>query len=328
MRARVVGPFVAMVALVVASSGVPSGAERSNPADDLLDRAGEAIRRHEFQATVRVWWRDASGPHSVDVSVTAVDGGLRLADGRLVAAAGRAWMRGSDQQWTTLWADTRDPRSPSVGAKYSVRTSSGPTIVGRRTRVLVIRKGRTIVERLAFDRSVGLVLLRERFDRDGSLSSRVEFVELSKVRDRHGELAVPKVGVPTSERMQTAKADAPQVLGDGFVLVQARRMSQGQTQYRYSDGIFELSVFSQPGEIDWSALPEGGSPRRYGSVHTRRYRTAAGTVIVWQSQKRTLTCVTDAPTSDEFGIVQDLSRDNDSSWTGVVRFVTAPFSWN
>ena len=105
-------------------------------------------------------------------------------------------------------------------------------------------------------------------------------------------------------------------------------MGTDETQLRYSDGVAEASVFTQRGTIDWGALPVGGRDVRYGNVRARRYRTPAATVIVWQSGPRTLTCVTDATTADQAGIVEDLTREDDDGWTGVVRFVTGPFSWS
>ena len=323
-------------AVVLAASSfiaVPLAAGRSqaavrNPADALLDRARDAIQRYEFQATVRLWWRDDAGPHAEIVDVVSVDGWLRLADGRLLEDGGRSWMW-ANQRWTTLWSDAGDPHAPALTRKYSVLTHSGPRIVGRPTRELVIRRHGQVVERIAIDRALGLVVRSDRLDSAGALMSRAEFVGLSDVHPRRDDLNLSDAdaNAASGSAKGTARSSGDRrTLGDGFVLVGTQQL-QNETQGRYSDGVFEVSVFTRTGELDWNALPDGGRNVRYGSVRARRYRTASGTVIVWQTRGRVLTCVTDATAADQVSIVEDLARDDESTWTGVVRFVTSPFQW-
>lgn len=309
-----------------AAASILGRSDVRNPADVLLDRARDAVNRHEFRASVSLWWRDADGGHREIVDVVAVGGGLRLADGRVLEAGRRAWMR-ADQGWTTLWADARDPRAPRMNDKYAVAIRSGPSIIGRATRELVVRSHGRVVERMAFDREFGLVLRSDRLGAEGALIARAEFVALTDVRDRDGDLEAPEVGDDAPRAMRKIPSDVPRSLGDGFGFVDSRRLAH-ETLARYSDGVFELSVFTRAGALDWESLPDGGRNIRYGSVLARRYRTASGTVIVWQSRGRVLTCVTDATVLDQAGIVEDLARDDDSAWSGAVRFVTSPFQWN
>ena len=325
-RARAyLGPMGLAVAMVVVSA-VPGRAADRNPADELLDGARRAVLDYEFQGTVRIWWRDGTGGHDSTIAVTAINGGLQVAGGRVLQHDGRAWMR-SKQQWTTLWADSRDVRAPSVGSKYQVSRRPGPMVVNRPTRLLDIRRHGREVERISFDRRTGLVLRRDRFDSSGRASLRMQFVTLTDVRPRHGQLKAPNIDPDAPGRRGDIPSDAARALPGGFVLVDARVMEHEATQLRYSDGVFEASVFTQPGTVDWGGLPRGGSEVRYGSVRVRRYRTPSGTVMVWQSGARTLTCVTDATSTDQLGIVVGFNRDDDAGWTKVVRFVTGPFSW-
>ena len=151
----------AVLALAVVGSAIPSAADRTNPADRALDRAREAIHNYEFHGTVELSWHDQRGRHREDLPVVAVDGGLRVADGRVLQRNGQAWLR-SDQRWTTLWSDGRDPKAPGIGAKYDIVRRRGPRIVGRTTDVLVIQRGRRVVERMAVDHETGMMLRRER----------------------------------------------------------------------------------------------------------------------------------------------------------------------
>ena len=325
-RARTYLAAVGLGVAMVVVSGLPGRAADRNPADDLLDRARQAVRHYEFRGAVRIWWQDATGGHERTIAVTAVDGGLRVGDGSVLEDDGRAWMR-ADSQWTTLWADSHDTRAPSVGSKYQVSRRHGPMVIGRPTRLLDFRRHDRDVERIAFDRETGLVLRRDRFDGSGAPMLRMQFVALTDLRLRRGELATPKVDADAPGRTQPAPSNTARSLSGGFVLVDARSVGSESTQLRYSDGVFEASVFTQHGAVDWSALPSGGSDVHYGSVRARRYRTPSGTVIVWQSGDRTLTCVTDATAADQTGIVEGLTHDDDTGWTRVVRFVTGPFSW-
>ena len=309
---------------------VPGGralASGRNPADRLFDRARHAVRAYEFSGSVRIWWRDESGGHVTNVSVNARRGALDVGDGRIVHERGRAWMR-SDHRWITLWGENGDIASPSVSPKYRVSSEPGPVILRRATDRLFVRRRGQPVEIVDFDRETGVVLQRNRFDRSGASDLRMEFVALNGMRRREG---------PDRSPVRTAAADvgtrrkvpstALRSLGQGFRLIEARSMADQATQLRYSDGVFEASVFTQPGVTDWTGLPGGGRDVVYGTVRARRYRTPAGTVLVWQVNERTLTCVTDATVTDQAAMIGTLSREHDGLWTSVTRFVNGPFDW-
>lgn len=323
-RAAALTVLVAALALL-APVRVPRAGADPNPADAMLDRARTAIADHEFSAEVAVRWSDGHRERHATVGVVAVDGTLRVDDGAVVARGGRAWMR-TDRQWSTLWADARDPREPSIAAKYAVVTRRGPEVVGRRTRELRLSHDGRMVERIVADRATGLILVRERFD-DGRRVWSMRFTTLRDLRPRWGTAEIPAVG-PGAPRTGRRTHDEPRRVGRGFVLVDVHRLVDGETQLRYSDGLFSASVFREPGDLDWRGLPGGGEDRRFGSVRTRRYATSAGWVIVWESDGRSFACVTDAPTAEQAAIVTDLAPDDEPGWSTFVRFVTGPFSWS
>lgn len=324
---RVAAVVTGIATLSVGSAALAGAASSPNPAETQMDRARAAIQDYEFRGTIRIWWRDGHGGGTATMPVVAVDGGLKVDDGRLLADDGRTWMR-AGKGWTTLWSDPRDPRAPSVARKYTVRRRSGPVIVARPTRLLVFRRNGRAVERIAFDQATGLVLSRDRFDSSGAPTMRMKFLTLTNVRTRHGALDTPPVESNAPGARDSVPDDTPKSLVGGFVLVDARRGEGDATQLRYSDGLFEASVFTEPGPLDWDALPPGGRDVHYGTVRARRYQNAAGTVVVWEAGGATFTGVTDATSEDQAGIVESLSRSHDSNWTNVVRFVTSPFSWS
>lgn len=303
---------------VVATGHAAAG----NPADTVLDRARAAIAGHEFSGVVRLTWWDSAGAHHRDVPVVATDGALKLAEGAVLADDGRTWMR-DGRTWDTLWAQARDPKAPSLGDKYDAETHVGPLVVGRPTRMLLLKHDDEIAERVVVDRETGLVLRRVLYD-GGRPSMRSEFTSLTDLRDRTGDYSTPKVGADAPEPV--SPGDAPRRLGDGFALVGAQEVD-GERQLQYSDGVFNASVFERDGDLEWSELPDGGRDTRVGGVRVRAYRTAEGSVLAWQANGHTWTCVTDAPLADRAAIVAALSRRDDSSWSSVSRFLTAPFRW-
>ena len=327
-RARSYGAVIGIGVLTVLVPGGLARASEPSPADRLFDRARYAVHAFEFTGSVRIWWRDARGGHATTVAVAARRGGLDVDGGRIVHDDGRAWMQ-SRGHWITLWGDTADVASPSVAAKYDVTQKAGPVILRRRTdRLSVHRRGRP-VEVVDFDHRTGVVLARNRFDGTGRSDLRMEFVSLDGPRRRHGPDRRPLQRADSDEGTRpTVSASAPRSLGQGFQLVGARSMVGHVTQMRYSDGVFEASVFARAGATDWKGLPEGGQDVRYGNVRARRYRTPVGTVLVWQVGAQTLTCVTDAIGSDQAVMIRNLSGEHNGFWTGLVRFVNGPFHWN
>jgi hypothetical protein len=320
--------LLALTAVLLAGLAMvdgPGAGASPNPTDALLDRARAALADHEFEARVDLRWWDGSRHRREEVSVVAVDGTLRVADGEVVSKAGRAWVR-TDDRWRTLWSDARDPGAPSIGSKYRTSTGPGPVIVGRPTRQLTVRHHGDVVERISVDRELGIVLGRERLDRNRVITG-MRFVMLRDLRPRWGDAAAPARG-NGAPRRSAPPADAARRVGDGFVLTDTRRLDDDESLRRYSDGVFEASVFVRTAPLDWSSLPDHGESRRIGGVRVRRYGTPAGRVVVFESAERTYTLVTDAPTSDQSALVADLASASDAAWTRFVRSVTGPFRWD
>jgi hypothetical protein len=242
----------------------------------------------------------------------------------VLATDGRAWIR-TDGGWQALGGSGHDLPAPPLSGKYRARIAPGPEVVGRPTRLLVISRDGKVIERVAADRETGIVLARVQRDPWAGRRRSMRFVTLSALRPRQGRLDPPSMsGAPVAV---APPQDSAATLGAGFERVDARALDADTVQVRYSDGVFDASVTTRDGSPDWDALPRGGDDVRLAGVRARRYSTAAGAVIVWESNRRTITCVTDAPRRDQSAIVRTLSRDDDGAWTTMVRFVGAPFRW-
>ncbi len=69
-------------------------------------------------------------------------------------------------------------------------------------------------------------------------------------------------------------------------------------QVLYGDGVRTLSVFSQLGEADPSALPTGGERLAVRGSMGRRWTWAGGQVVTWSQRGTTTTVVGDGPPSE------------------------------
>jgi hypothetical protein len=112
------------------------------------------------------------------------------------------------------------------------------------------------------------------------------------------------------DRLRRGGAVLPEFLPGGMMLVGARDVAVDgghATQLSYSDGLFSLSLFAQPGELDPTSL-DGFTARRLAGtevhIHSGLFReiTWAGGGTVW-------TIVTDAPDATAVAVVGSLPAD-------------------
>ena len=170
---------------------------------------------------------------------------------------------------STLWHDAGPDQLPSPSEKWDLTTADGPRIVDRPTTVIVARdRDGRVRARLYVDRATGLLLRREVLDTQGRTVHEVTFVALSNVDSTApGQATADHAAAPTSSAANdrlTKVPDgyvAPSSAGEGFHLVARYRQGGGVVQLFYSDGLFNVSVFEQPGELDWGALPSGGTDK-------------------------------------------------------------------
>jgi MucB/RseB N-terminal domain len=307
-----------------------------NP-DALLTRARTAAATHDFVGVVQIEWRTPHGTRESDVPVSSDQGLVEVGLGsQLVVGQGLDRWAGADGA-STLWHDAGPDQLPTASDKWDLSTAAGPRIVDRPTTVIVARDDNGRVRaRLYVDRATGLLLRREILDRSGHLVHEVTFVALSAVEGHTpGE---PPPSTPRADKQRTndrlAKVPdgyvAPSSAGDGFHLVARYRQGGGVVQLFYSDGLFNVSVFEQPGELDWGALPAGGTDSSVSGERTLAYETAAGTVMFWNTDGSVYTCISDAPADEVAGFVTTFAHAGDEGSDPLhdaIHFVLGPFSW-
>ena len=100
--------------------------------------------------------------------------------------------------------------------------------------------------------------------------------------------------------------DVPTTVGPGFELRAGFTVDDGAAvQLVYSDGLYTLSVYEQPGHVDVHALDGAVRSDRDG-IPVYRWPGAEPERMVWNGDGHTFTAVTDAPADVLMDAVGDL----------------------
>lgn len=295
-------PGVAVVLALVGALVV--AAPSTSAADDSpIDASRQASRTLRFEGVVRVEWVDGAGRHSERVKVRSWNGTMAVEGATDLAATDRArfvYHRGLG--WAMVWpAELVSDDRPSPDTKYRVvAMGSGPTVAGRATNLVEVRRGSVRCELVYTDATTGLVLRREQYDVTGDLRRIVTFETLdtntttpvslpARVADKSPD-TVPGMSPSAPYR-------APAALGSGYELIGAYRQS-GTVHLLYSDGIYDLSVFEQRGRLDRSDLPTGRRHVMLAGRDAWQVSWPGGEVVMWQAGGAVFTAVGEAPIDD------------------------------
>jgi hypothetical protein len=320
----------ALVVAITTSAGAGTDSDAKHAAQ-LVRETRHAAAAHDFTGEATVTWTTASGVHRANVHVVNADGttAITAADGGEVFDEGRRTYLRDHLGWTGLVVEPTAHSTPPPNHRWTLSTAGAATVAGRpATVVLASRPNGEPAQRLVVDDATGVLLARDVLGPRGGRQRSVRFTTIDL-----GETAITRVSSPTAARERTAKPlasvpdgyrapDAPA----GFELVTRSRHPDGVLLF-YSDGVFTASVFEQQGDVDWGALPPGGSDSQLADTRTRMYQDPSGDVAVWEHDGLVFTCVTDAP-SDVFAhMVGALASDKRSTTEQVVDFVLGPFGW-
>ncbi len=326
---------VAVAWPIAASAGATSDPD-AREAARLVRGTRDAARDHDFTGSASIAWATAAGRQQARVHVTGADGAVEIAatDGDTVLDDGRRTYLKDRLGWTGLVVEPTAHDLPQPGRRWTLATAGTRTVAGRPATVVVAtRPDGTPAQRLVVDDATGLLLAREVLGPRGTVERSVRFSSIDIGARAAGDTAASPVSAPTGVKSTSAENltsvpdgyRAPGALS-GFELVTRSRHPDGVLLF-YSDGVFTASVFEQRGDLDWGALPAGGTDTQLADTRTRTYHEASGDVAVWERNGLVYTCVTDAP-SDVFAtMVGALASDGRSTPEAVVDFVLGPFGW-
>jgi hypothetical protein len=315
---------LAVLAFGVAAQADDSGDESAEWAR-VVEAAREQMASQTFDGLVVVEWQDARGTHLARMHVRQHDGVVEIVDTKRTIASDADRVMLDGQAWTTMGGAHKRAPALTTG-KYRVTHRPGPAVAGlATTRYDAMRNGRA-VERLYVQDTTGLVLRRESLDVKGSVTRAVSFMRV--------DVGASPAPTPTMLALHAGPAPVsdlerpfhdPAHAGDGFRLLGRWTRGGDLAQLYYSDGVLSVSVFEQPGELQWSALPSGGGDAQVSGHRARRYALPVGEAWVFQRGGIVYTCVGDAPPNEMSAIAADVSRSNESRVERLAQMVVDPF---
>lgn len=299
---------------------------------EVLDRAVAASTGTAYRASMVVISLGEDGPGVTEVEVS------KGADGDLSVSSAEAWLIAREDT-SALYRDDEAGRLlrlsqvqslpftlPEVGRAYDIRVAGRATLkTGSAVGVAFSRDG-VLRERLFVDDTTGLVVRRETYDMTGAP---VRVTALTRVRVIDVDSAEAEASEPVAmgtdgtdvlgERTPLSPDEVheiadhgwrvPTTVGAGFELRAGYAVDGGEAvQLVYSDGLYTLSVFEQPGHVDGDAL--GGAVHdEVDGIPVYRWPGAEPERMVWNGDGHTFTAVTDAPPDVLMGAVADLPHD-------------------
>ncbi|HTJ76078.1 MAG TPA: sigma-E factor regulatory protein RseB domain-containing protein [Acidimicrobiales bacterium] len=294
MRVAVTATFTLLLTTAVAAPAVAAPAS-------ALDQARQASEDTPFDGVLDVRWQDGGATHLERLTVQGRGGAMVIQGGNQVMALSpfERLLAHGGQSWDELWPSsvTPGPR-PDASAKYQVtEVAGGPVVAGRTTKTVRISQGATVREQLYLDAATSLMLERDEYGEDGSVVRAMAFESVSLDASMAAPAKPPSAehpATPVAVRGQVS-ALAPLELADGYRRVGVYR-SGGILHALYSDGVYDLSVFEQAGRLRHSDLPGPGDPVAVaGGTTGWTYPWPGGQLVVWSTEGRILTAVSDAP---------------------------------
>jgi hypothetical protein len=286
------------VALTLRAGPTPTAAPMTaseQRAVDLLRRAANAGRDRAYSGTQFVTSWSMAGTSSVIVSLQHLPG-----RGVLVQLSGSRAAETVDDPGTAAL----DPRALAVLERhYSVSVADLPgQCAGRAAQIVEARPrgGTTVAGRFWLDRLTGLVLRRELYDHTGRTVRAAAFVDVRMAVA--GPWAAPTPAAPADSgsslgsraisALRRAGWQAPQRLAGGLELFDARSHA-GVLHLSYTDGLFAVSMFTQPGRLDAQSVKDWQRVRLAGIDAWTR--PGLSRRVVWSDGGWVHTAVADAP---------------------------------
>ncbi|MGH8978679.1 MAG: hypothetical protein ACRDV7_11430, partial [Acidimicrobiia bacterium] len=293
----------------------------------VVDHAREQLDSQSFDGVVVVEWHDAEGPHRERVRVRQHGGRVEIVTEEGTVASDASTVLLDGQAWTTLGAKGGVAADLTEG-KYDVDKSPGPVIAGIETTRYEASRDGHVVERLSVEDASGLVLRREVFGTDGEVARSMSFM---RVVEREAPVTTSSTVAPRPGPQALDDLDAPYrdpaSAGDGFRLLGRWQHPDDLAQLYYSDGVLSVSVFEQPGHLEWDRLPSGGETVELDGRRAQRYALPVGEAWVFERSGIVYTFVGDASTAELAELANDVSRPDESRVERLARMVVEPFRW-
>lgn len=311
-----VGRFATLVVagLVVLTTATPAAAD--DDWREMLERAVREGQQRAFEGRLVVVSLDPGAPGIGEVTVT------QDARGTIMTSRSAAWLLGRRGQ-RTFFGDEDSGTLLRLGAvdrtgfsverldeKYDVRTGERATTAVGDAEVLEVSAGGVVRERLFVDPGSGLIVRRETYLGDGRPVRLVAFTSLDLTPGdppemerqdtwRESDAAKTEMTSQGLDILRDVGWAAPRRLPGGFEIVDASALGDDDVsslQVLYTDGLYAISVYEQPGRLDGpAARAQGARPATLGGMHVYRWPGAEPATVAWSGADRTFTAISDAP---------------------------------
>jgi sigma-E factor negative regulatory protein RseB len=317
--------------VVVLAAGVGANAQTSDDGDEwntVVDEARENVTAHDFEGDVVVEWHDDDGPHKEEIAVRQRDGLVEVDADRTLVANDSARLLVDGQHWTTLATDDAGPPELAPG-KYTIASGRGPRIAGHQTMRYEASRDDRVVERMYVSDETGLVLRRERLAPNGTVARAVTFTDVRTFAPRNQSPPTTEAAANGPELVDDLDRPYrdPESVGDGFQLLGRWQHEDEVAQLYYSDGVLSISVFEQPGDLEWDELPPGGIDAEVADKRAVRYAMPGGEAWVFERAGVVYTVVGAAPASEFEAVAAAVSAPDESRIERMARMVVEPFRW-
>jgi hypothetical protein len=298
--------------------------------EELLRNAREASEQAALTGIVQVRWREGDTLRSAYTDARSREGSVIVGHGNNLAVGGENSRWSANDGIATRWGGIDGEEPPAPGATWRLEIDDSEKVAGREAYV-VLATGDDETPRARFyvDQDQGFLLRRDVLREDGTIERSVRYTRLSAAGIVPPVPPVPAFAPGPSVAEEVGdQFVAPKRLEPGFRLLGKYQHPDGTVQLFYNDGLFSLSLFEQPGEVDWDGLPAGGQDADVDDDRATVYSTAAGTVVVWGRDDLVLTGVSDAPPDVAHAAFEAIDGSDSDLFTDVVDFVLGPFGWN
>lgn len=236
------------------------------------------------------------------------------------------WPQGPDGPVVVSRSNFTSPARPLVvspvdlSGKYDVVVGPAEQIMDRRCIRMDMRIAATgeLREQVWIDQESGVFLRRETYE-SGQRARTVAYLSLDLDDDSPAQVRPPGVvavnDVSQFAALRAAGWTVPPQLAGGYLLaatVVHTALPGMPVQAIYSDGLYTVSLFVQPGQPDLTTLP--ADMEHVPELDDRRAYALPGLPagIVWGANQHVLALMGDAPHGDLLAIVRDLPGDRPS----------------
>jgi hypothetical protein len=324
------GGAISLVVLAIAvAAGADDAGDNGSEWSGVIDEARHQMESQAFDGVVVVEWHDPTGSHRTQMEVRQHAGVVEVVNEDRTVASDSSRVMLDGQAWTMLSRAKGGGAVPDLTrGKYEVVRSTGPVIAGQPTTRYEAKRDENVVERLFVQDATGLVLRREVFDARGDVVRSVSFMRMNTVTEpsEPPSTAASQPGPQPVDHLERPYRD-PSSAGNGYRLLGRWEHRNDLAQLYYTDGVLSVSVFEQPGRLDWSVLPRDGDSVEIGGRPARRYALPVGDAWVFERGGVVYTCVGDAAADEVAAIAADVSAPEPSRAARFAELVVDPFSW-